>query len=131
MQHGKYVYRSDFALRYLGEGRKQGLKQGLKEGRKEGRHEGRLEAMRMVLLRLAWARFRISGGELRRPIEACGDLARLTALFSKLEAAPDRQAARQLVAELERNLARPARHRARRTHTTRAPRAPRARAGRR
>jgi hypothetical protein len=118
MQHGEYEFKSDFARRYFGAGRKQ--------GHREGRHEGQLEAARTLLLRLAKDRFGLAGDRVRRPIEACGDLARLTALFSQINAAPDRKTAERLVAELESKPARPARLRARRAHTARTPRAPRA-----
>jgi hypothetical protein len=126
MQHGKYEYKSDFARRYFGEGRekgrKEGIREGIREGRKEGRHEGQLETMRAVLQRLAKDRFGISSVHLRGPIEACADLGRLTALFSQINAAPDRRAVERLVAALGTGPSRAARHRRpRRARTARAP----------
>jgi hypothetical protein len=114
MQHGKYEYKSDFARRYVG------------EGLERGREEGQLQMARTLLLQLARDRFGLSGDGIRRPIEACGDVKRLTTLFSQIGAASDREAAERLVAELAPRRARIGSHRSRRPA-----RAPRARAARR
>jgi hypothetical protein len=146
MQLRPYVYKSDFARRYFGEGRKEGREVGQKEGRevgqkegrevgqkegrevgqKEGREvgqkEGRLEATRTLLLELTAQRFGLPSAKLR-PIKACDDLRRLTALFSRISAAPDRETAERLVAAFGTRSARATHHRPRRARPARAPRA--------
>jgi hypothetical protein len=123
MQHGKYEYKSDFARHYVG------------QGREEGREEGQLQMARTLLLRLAEDRFGIASVRLQRLVEACGDLGRLTTLFSRISVASDRPTVERLVAVLAPRRTRPARHRHRGSRPARAPqpraRAPRARAARR
>lgn len=48
MQQGKYEYQSDFARKYVAQGREEGRKEGWKQGWKEGWPEGRLEGLREV-----------------------------------------------------------------------------------
>jgi hypothetical protein len=110
--------------------------------------KGQLRARRSDLLEVVEQRFGLAGDEIRRPIEACRELDRLTALFSQINTARDRRTVERLVAKLEAELAQPARptraarHQApeartkraartgRATRTARAARAPRARAAR-
>lgn len=137
MHYGRYVFKSEFARRYFGagieRGRKEGHKEGLREGHerglqrglREGLHEGQLQAMRTALLQVAEQRFGLAGNTIRRPIEACGDLRRLTALVAEVSAAPDRKTVRRLVAGLAGKPARTARHRARTARTARPGRATR------
>jgi hypothetical protein len=122
MQHGKYVYKSDFARHYVSEGREEGRREGREEGHQKGREEGhrkgreeghqkgrkegQLQMARTLLLRLAKDRFGLSGDSFRRAVEACDDLARLTSLHHQLVVARDRQTAERLVAALETKRAR-------------------------
>jgi hypothetical protein len=117
MLHGKYEYKSDFARRYVG------------EGLERGRYEGQLQMARTLLLRLAKDRFGLSRDTLRRSVEACADLDRLTTLHHQLGVARDRQTAERLVAALETKRARQA-HQGRPARP-RSPKVARARATRR
>jgi hypothetical protein len=117
MQHGKYEYKSDFARHYVGEG----LEKGRKEGRKEGHEAGQLQMARTLLLRLAKDRFGLAGDALRRAVEACGDLERLTTLHHQIGVARDRQTAERLVAALATKRARPRPERPVRPRSARAP----------
>ena len=115
MQTGKYEFQSDFARRYFGEGQKQ----------------GQLRATRALLLGLVERRFGPVTEQLRRPIKACADLRRLTALVYEISVAPDLGTAQWLIAALgaaPARTTRTARPHARtgsprRAHTGRAPRA--------
>jgi hypothetical protein len=49
MQQGKYEYQSEFARRYVAQGRKEGLQEGLKEGLEKGLHQGEQAALLEVL----------------------------------------------------------------------------------
>jgi flagellar biosynthesis/type III secretory pathway protein FliH len=49
MQSGTYEYQSEFARKYVAQGREEGLQKGLKQGRQKGRHEGELAALLEVL----------------------------------------------------------------------------------
>ena len=127
MRIGDYELRSDFARRYFG------------KGLKKGREEGQLKATRALLVELAKDRFGLAEGHVRRAVEACDDVDRLTALFSRISVARDRRTVERLLARLdETGPERPARHQRRRTITARrtttaskVARAPRARAVRR
>jgi hypothetical protein len=90
MQSGKYEYRSDFARRYVG------------QGREEGRLEGDLRTARAILQGWFERRFGPVSDPLRRCIEACTDRERLVALVYEVADAPDQQTAERLIGALER-----------------------------
>ncbi len=113
---GTYEYQSEFARRYVAEGRKQGRKQ----GRQEGRQEGRLETARTMVLSLATRRGPLAAA-LRARVEACTDLALLHAVALDIAGAPDRPAVTRVLGRLPasqastaRSAADPARARPRR-----------------
>ena len=88
---GKYEYQSEFARRYVAEGRKQ--------GRQEGRQEGRLEAARTMVVSLATRRGPLAAA-LRARVEACTDLALLHAVALDVAAAADRPTVARLLARV-------------------------------
>ena len=85
MQSGKYEYRSEFARRYVG----------------QGREEGDLRTARAILLGFLERRFGPVGDPLRRCIEACTDRERLVALVYEVADAPDHQTAERLIGALQ------------------------------
>ena len=88
MQPGKYEFRSDFARQYYG------------AGREEGREEGRLHEARALLSALVARRLDAVDDDVRRRIDACGDLSRLHDLVVDVGAAPDRATVEELLARL-------------------------------
>ncbi|GAB2527706.1 hypothetical protein [Nocardiopsis aegyptia] len=75
MATGTYEWQSDFARKYVGQGRA--------EGREEGREEGQLLAKHDALLRLLeWRGISVSEDE-RSQINACDDLAQLDRWFDR------------------------------------------------
>lgn len=77
MQIGNYVYRSEFARRYLAQGHAEGRAKGEAEGRIEGRAEGCLEGEAQALLRILHARgLSVSEAERARMVR-CDDRATL------------------------------------------------------
>ena len=77
MQIGNYVYRSEFARRYLAQGHAEGRAKGEAEGRIEGRAEGCLEGEAQALLRILHARgLSVSEAERARMV-SCDDRATL------------------------------------------------------
>jgi hypothetical protein len=84
---GKYEYQSEFARRYVAEGRKQ------------GRQEGRLEAARTMVVSLAARRGPLAAA-LRARVEACTDLALLHAVALDVAAAADRPTVARLLARV-------------------------------
>ena len=81
MQPGRYVYRTEFARRYFG----------------EGLAEGRLEGARAVVLALVDRHGEVAAA-LRDRVEACGDADELCVLATASSAAPDRLAIERLLA---------------------------------
>jgi hypothetical protein len=85
MASGRYEYQSDFAKKYLAEGRAEGWAEGKAEGKAEGRAEGktegraegRAEAFRLALVRVLARRGFTLTSELQRRIDAETDLERL------------------------------------------------------
>jgi predicted transposase YdaD len=61
-----HEYESDFARRYVAQGRTEGIAEGKVEGRTEGRTEGRVEGRIEMLLKLLALRY----GPLAKPVEA-------------------------------------------------------------
>ncbi len=49
MKSGNYEYQSEFARKYVAQGREEGLRRGLQKGREEGLQEGEREALFEVL----------------------------------------------------------------------------------
>ena len=87
MATGTYEWQSDFARKYVGQGREEGRAQGLAEGREEGREEG-LEAglakgKREDILRLLEAHGVPVDTSARRRIEECTDLEQLDTWFGR------------------------------------------------
>jgi hypothetical protein len=70
MQNGAYEYQSDFAKRYLAQGRTEGRT----EGRAEGRTEGRTEGLANAVLAVFAARDLAVTDDVRERILTCGDL---------------------------------------------------------
>lgn len=89
MRIGDYELRSTFARRYFGKGLKKGI------------HEGELRATRALLVELAKDRFGLAEDDVRRAVEACDDVDRLTALFSRISVARDRRTVERLLAKLD------------------------------
>jgi hypothetical protein len=73
MQRGTYEYQSEFARKYVAQGREEGLQQGREEGRQAGRYEGEQAA----LLEVLDARGLQVDAETRQRIMACEDLSQL------------------------------------------------------
>ena len=79
MQRGTYEYQSEFARKYVAQGREEGLQKGREEGREKGREEGRekgreeglYEGERMALLEVLDARGLKVKEEARQRILAC------------------------------------------------------------
>src|SRR5689334_13780531 len=69
MQSGKYEYQSDFARKYVAQGREEGLEEGLEKGLKNGEV--------IALLEVLDARGIALDAEARQRIQACADLAQL------------------------------------------------------
>lgn len=79
MATGTYEWQSDFARKYVGQGREEGLKEGRAEGREEGLAQGKREA----LLRLLEAHEVSVDASARSRIEECSDLDQLDTWFSR------------------------------------------------
>ncbi len=81
MQSGNYEYQSDFARRYVAQGREQGLEQGreqgLEQGREQGLEQGRHEGEMEALFEVLDARGLRVDARSRRRIQACTELAQL------------------------------------------------------
>lgn len=77
MQSGNYEYQSDFARKYVAQGREEGREEGRQEGREEGHHEGLKDGEVMALLEVLDARGIALNAEARKRIQACTDLAQL------------------------------------------------------
>ncbi|WP_116244005.1 hypothetical protein [Nocardiopsis sp. FIRDI 009] len=73
MATGTYEWQSDFARKYVGQGREEGLK----EGRIEGQVVGRIEGERKALLRVLRVRDVPVSDSARDRIERCADLTEL------------------------------------------------------
>ena len=73
MQKGTYEYQSEFARKYVAQGREEGRKEGLQKGREEGREEGEREALFEVLDARG---LKVEEAE-RQRILACTDLMQL------------------------------------------------------
>jgi hypothetical protein len=73
MQHGKYEYQSEFARRYVAQGRAEGEAKGKAEGKAEGEAKGKAQAILRVL---ALRNVPVPPSDSAR-ILACGDLAQL------------------------------------------------------
>jgi hypothetical protein len=77
MQRGTYEYQSEFARKYVAQGREEGREEGLQRGREEGREEGLHEGERAALFEVLDARgLRVEEGT-RQRILACVELAQL------------------------------------------------------
>ena len=74
MDPTKYEYQSDFARRYVAQGRAEGLAtgeaKGLAEGRAEGEAHGRVEGEANLVLKLLKARFGPVSGEVQARVRA-------------------------------------------------------------
>jgi hypothetical protein len=77
MQRGTYEYQSEFARKYVAQGREEGRREGREEGREEGRQEGRHEGERAALFEVLDARGLDVDAETRQQILACTDLSQL------------------------------------------------------
>jgi hypothetical protein len=73
MQSGTYEYQSEFARKYVAQGREEGRQEGREEGREEGRHEGEQAALFEVLDARG---LQVDAGT-RQRILACKDLSQL------------------------------------------------------
>jgi hypothetical protein len=73
MQRGTYEYQSEFARKYVAQGREEGRQEGREEGRQEGRHEGE----RAALFEVLDARGLEVDAGTRQQILACTDLSQL------------------------------------------------------
>ncbi|MEU3307003.1 hypothetical protein ACWGSK_18045 [Nocardiopsis sp. NPDC055551] len=69
MATGTYEWQSDFARKYVGQGRE--------EGRQEGREEARAEGKQETLIRFLEATSATISLDSRRRIEECDDIGRL------------------------------------------------------
>jgi hypothetical protein len=79
MASGNYEYQSDFARRYVAQGKAEGKAEGIAEGKAEGRAEGGAHAIFAVLA----ARGLDVPDEVRVRITACTELARLDAWLAR------------------------------------------------
>jgi len=77
MERGTYEYQSEFARKYVAQGREEGREEGRKEGREEGREEGLYEGERTALLKVLDARGLVVKQAARQRILACTDPAQL------------------------------------------------------
>jgi len=77
MQRGTYEYQSEFARKYVAQGRKEGREEGREEGLQKGREEGREEGEREALFEVLDARGLRVGERERQRILACTDLSQL------------------------------------------------------
>lgn len=73
MHKGTYEYQSEFARKYVAQGREEGLKEGREEGLQKGREEGEREALFEVLNARG---LKVQEAE-RQRIESCTDLMQL------------------------------------------------------
>ena len=100
MANGTYRYQSDFAKRYVAqgraEGRAEGRDQGRVEGRDQGRVEGRAEGKALAVLAVLAARGVEVPAEVRAKILACTGAATLDAWIARAATA---NAASDLIAE--------------------------------
>jgi hypothetical protein len=83
MKSGKYEYQSEFARKYVAQGREEGLREGLREGLQQGREEGRHEGERAALLEVLDARGLQVDASAQQQIMACTDLAQLKSWLRK------------------------------------------------
>lgn len=88
----RYEYQSDFARRYVAQGRE--------EGREEGLEEGQLLALRSAALALARGKLGGLRAEDVAAIEALCDPAALSRLILELGLAPDPAHAREILQQL-------------------------------
>jgi len=77
MQRGTYEYQSEFARKYVAQGREEGREEGRQEGREEGREEGLHEGERAALLEVLDARGLQVDEPTRQRILACTELSQL------------------------------------------------------
>jgi hypothetical protein len=77
MKSGSYEYQSEFARKYVSQGRQEGRQEGREEGRQEGRQEGLLEGELIALLEVLDARGLKVDDTARHLIMACTDSAQL------------------------------------------------------
>jgi len=77
MQRGTYEYQSEFARKYVAQGREEGREEGRQEGRQEGREEGLHEGERAALLEVLDARGLQVDEPTRQRILACTELSQL------------------------------------------------------
>ncbi|HEX8704925.1 MAG TPA: hypothetical protein VF815_39195 [Myxococcaceae bacterium] len=77
MERGTYEYQSEFARKYVAQGREEGRKEGREEGLQKGREEGLYEGERTALFKVLDARGLVVKQAARRRILACTDLAQL------------------------------------------------------
>jgi hypothetical protein len=77
MQSGNYQYQTEFARRYVAQGRQEGHQEGHQEGLQKGRQEGRQEGEVAALLEVLDARGLKVDEAARQQILACTDLAQL------------------------------------------------------
>ncbi|WP_026116224.1 hypothetical protein [Nocardiopsis valliformis] len=83
MATGTYEWQSDFARKYVGQGRAEGRAQGLAEGREEGREEGLTQGKREALLQLLDVLAVSVGADARQRIEECTDSDQLDGWIAK------------------------------------------------
>jgi predicted transposase YdaD len=99
-----YEYQSEFARKYVAQGREEGRKEGRSEGRSEGREEGRTvgmqEGQRAAVLALARLKVGTLSAAQAARIHALEDSAALTGLLLELGMARDAEEARAVLARL-------------------------------
>ncbi len=103
-----YQYRSEFARRYVAEGRQEGRQEGLQEGRQEGLQEGRQaglqeglqEGLQNAALAIAGAKLGQLSAEEQAAVRAVRGEAALTALISRLTQAPGAEELRAILSTL-------------------------------
>ena len=88
-----YEYQSDFARKYVAQGRAEGLTEGRAEGRAEGRVEGRAEEAARAVLTVLRARGFVVSDAVRERILAQSDPERLERWLEKAAIAPSVAAA--------------------------------------
>lgn len=83
MATGTYEWQSDFARKYVGQGRHEGRAEGREEGLEEGREEGLAEGKREVLIQILETTSTTISPNARRHIQECTDTDRLQAWVTK------------------------------------------------
>jgi flagellar biosynthesis/type III secretory pathway protein FliH len=77
MRSGKYEYQSEFARKYVAQGREEGRQQAREEGRQQAREEGRQQAGLQALLEVLDVRGFEIDADTRQRILACAEPSQL------------------------------------------------------